>query len=240
MVIEFGADGSILDSTIHPTVLQNPIRLTYEEVEAILNESGVGSSLSESGVGSVLKESGVSSSLKESDVSSSRNETSTTPSTKRPFTSTVHRTISSPYTTLQPLAQPLQNQQRWTKRREIASNASVLGFASSNSALPASTDAIFQRVASPDVTALGIRETLTTLYGLARRRRLYREQRGCIDFSFPEARFHVKEGQVEGCIQNEDMAGKAENLVMEMMVAAGEVIGLIGKENVGEGGKCDV
>lgn len=222
MVIEFGADGSILDSTIHPTVLQNPIRLTYEEVEAILNESGVGSV------------------LKESDVSSSRNETSTTPSTKRPFTSTVHRTISSPYTTLQPLTQPLQNQQRWTKRREIASNASVLGFASSNSTLPAATDAIFQRVASPDVTALGIRETLTTLYGLARRRRLYREQRGCIDFSFPEARFHVKEGQVEGCIQNEDMAGKAENLVMEMMVAAGEVIGLIGKENVGEGGKCDV
>ena len=239
MVIEFGADGSSLDSTIHPTVLQNPIRLTYEEVETILNES-VGSSLKESGVGSVLKEGGVSSSLKESDVSSSRNETSTTPSTKRPFTSTVHRTISSPYTTLQPLAQPLQNQQRWTKRREIASNASVLGFASSNSALPASTDVIFQRVASPDVTALGIRETLTTLYGLARRRRLYREQRGCIDFSFPEARFHVKEGQVEGCIQNEDMAGKAENLVMEMMVAAGEVIGLIGKENVGEGGKCDV
>ena len=231
MVIEFGADGSILDSTIHPTVLQNPIRLTYEEVEAILNESGVSSSLSESGVGSVLKEGGVSSSLKESDA---------TPSTKRPFTSTVHRTISSPYTTLQPLAQPLQNQQRWAKRREIASNASVLGFASSNSALPAATDAIFQRVASPDVTALGIRETLTTLYGLARRRRLYREQRGCIDFSFPEARFHVKEGQVEGCIQNEDMAGKAENLVMEMMVAAGEVIGLIGKENVGEGGKCDV
>ena len=116
----------------------------------------------------------------------------------------------------------------------------MLGFASSSSALPASTDVIFQRVASPDVTALGIRETLTTLYGLARRRRLYREQRGCIDFSFPEARFHVKEGQVEGCIQNEDMAGKAENLVMEMMVAAGEVIGLIGKENVGEGGKCDV
>ena len=240
MVIEFGADGSILDSTIHPTVLQNPIRLTYEEVEAILNESGVGSSLSESGVSSVLKEGEVSSSLKESDVSSSRNETSTTPSTKRPFTSTVHRAVSSPYTTLQPLAQPLQNQQRWTKRREIASNASVLGFASSSSTLPASTDAIFQRVASPDVTALGIRETLTTLYGLARRRRLYREQRGCIDFSFPEARFHVKEGQVEGCIQNEDMAGKAENLVMEMMVAAGEVIGLIGKENVGKGGKCDV
>lgn len=220
-MIEFGADGGILDSTIHPTVLQNPIRLTYEEVEAILNESGVDSSLKEGDMDSSLKEGGA------------------IPSTKRPFTSTVHRAVSSPYTTLQPLAQPLQNQQRWEKRREIASNASVLGFTSSSSALPASTDVIFQRVASPDVTALGIRETLSTLYGLARRRRLYREQRGCIDFSFPEARFHVKEGQVEGCIQNEDMAGKAENLVMEMMVAAGEVIGLIGKENVGEGGKCD-
>ena len=220
-MIEFGADGGILDSTIHPTVLQNPIRLTYEEVEAILNESGVDSSLKEGDMDSSLKEGGA------------------IPSTKRPFTSTVHRAVSSPYTTLQPLAQPLQNQQRWAKRREIASNASVLGFTSSSSALPASTDVIFQRVASPDVTALGIRETLSTLYGLARRRRLYREQRGCIDFSFPEARFHVKEGQVEGCIQNEDMTGKAENLVMEMMVAAGEVIGLIGKENVGEGGKCD-
>lgn len=220
-MIEFGADGGILDSTIHPTVLQNPIRLTYEEVEAILNESGVDSSLKEGDMDSSLKEGGA------------------IPSTKRPFTSTVHRAVSSPYTTLQPLAQPLQNQQRWAKRREIASNASVLGFTSSSSALPASTDVIFQRVASPDVTALGIRETLSTLYGLARRRRLYREQRGCIDFSFPEARFHVKEGQVEGCIQNEDMAGKAENLVMEMMVAAGEVIGLIGKENVREGGKCD-
>ena len=220
-MIEFGADGGILDSTIHPTVLQNPIRLTYEEVEAILNESGVDSSLKEGDMDSSLKEGGA------------------IPSTKRPFTSTVHRAVSSPYTTLQPLAQPLQNQQRWAKRREIASNASVLGFTSSSSALPASTDVIFQRVASPDVTALGIRETLSTLYGLARRRRLYREQRGCIDFSFPEARFHVKEGQVEGCIQNEDMAGKAENLVMEMMVAAGEVIGLIGKENVREGGKCE-
>ena len=203
VVIEFGADGRILDSTIHPTVLRNPIRLTYEEVETILNESGVGAD-----------------------------------STKRPFASTVHRTVSSPYAILQPLTQPLQNQQRWEKRREVASNASVLGFAPSGSALP-STDSIFQRVIGPDVTALGIRETLSTLHGLARRRRLYRKQRGCIDFSFPEARFHVKDGQVEGCIQNEDMAGKAENLVMEMMVAAGEVIGLIGKENAGEGGICD-
>ena len=128
--------------------------------------------------------------------------------------------------------------QRFAARRATSSNAAVLGFVpSAASALPPTTSPIFERVVGGAVTRQSIQHTLTSLYRLACRRRQYRERRGCIDFSFPEARFHVAAGAAEGTIGERDAAEKAEQLVMEMMVAAGEVVGALGKENVGNGGK---
>ena len=88
-----------------------------------------------------------------------------------------------------------------------------------------------------------LERTLRQLQRLAHRRRRYREQRGCIDFTFAEARLRVADGHADGVIDSRRCAmevefhklahSQAEELVMEMMVAAGEVVGLLGKDNVG-------
>lgn len=222
IVMEFGADGGILDCSVHPTVLQHPIRLTYEEVEAILNETLPPAPRRKPFASSVttLNTSDDNSTLNTS------NDNSTTASN------------DSAFATLQPLKDPRANAQRFAARRATGSNAAVLGFAPSvASALPPTTSPIFERVVDGAVTRQSIQHTLTSLYRLACRRRQYRERRGCIDFSFSEARFHVAAGAAEGTIGERDAAEKAEQLVMEMMVAAGEVVGALGKENVGNGGK---
>lgn len=227
IVIEFGADGGILDCSVHPTVLQHPIRLTYEEVEAILNETLPPAPRPKPFASSVT-------------TPNTHNTTSDDNSITHNTTSDDNTTASndSAFTTLQPLKDPRANVQRFAARRATGSNAAVLGFApSAASALPPTTSPIFERVVGGAVTRQSIQHTLTSLYRLACRRRQYRERRGCIDFSFPEARFHVAAGAAEGTIGERDAAEKAEQLVMEMMVAAGEVVGALGKENVGNGGK---
>lgn len=227
IVIEFGADGGILDCSVHPTVLQHPIRLTYEEVEAILNETLPPAPRPKPFASSVT-------------TPNTHNTTSDDNSITHNTTSDDNTIASndSAFTTLQPLKDPRANVQRFAARRATGSNAAVLGFApSAASALPPTTSPIFERVVGGAVTRQSIQHTLTSLYRLACRRRQYRERRGCIDFSFPEARFHVAAGAAEGTIGERDAAEKAEQLVMEMMVAAGEVVGALGKENVGNGGK---
>ena len=236
IVMEFGADGGILDCSVHPTVLQHPIRLTYEEVEAILNETLPPASRPKLFASSVTTPITTTS----DDNSITHNTTSDDNSITHNTTSDDNTTASNDpsFTTLQPLKDPRANAQRFAARRATGSNAAVLGFApSAASALPPTTSPIFERVVDGAVTRQSIQHTLTSLYRLACRRRQYRERRGCIDFSFPEARFHVAAGAAEGTIGERDAAEKAEQLVMEMMVAAGEVVGALGKENVGNGGK---
>ena len=225
IVIEFGADGGILDCSVHPTVLQHPIRLTYEEVEAILNETLPPAPRPKPFASSVT-----------TPITTTSGDNSITHNTTSDDNTTASN--DSAFTTLQPLKDPRANAQRFAARRATGSNAAVLGFApSAASALPPTTSPIFERVVDGAVTRQSIQHTLTSLYRLACRRRQYRERRGCIDFSFPEARFHVAAGAAEGTIGERDAAEKAEQLVMEMMVAAGEVVGALGKENVGNGGK---
>ena len=223
--MEFGADGGILDCSVHPTVLQHPIRLTYEEVEAILNETLPPAPRPKPFASSVT-----------TPITTTSGDNSITHNTTSDDNTTASN--DSAFTTLQPLKDPRANAQRFAARRATGSNAAVLGFApSAASALPPTTSPIFERVVDGAVTRQSIQHTLTSLYRLACRRRQYRERRGCIDFSFPEARFHVAAGAAEGTISERDAAEKAEQLVMEMMVAAGEVVGALGKENVGNGGK---
>ena len=274
IVMEFGADGSILDCSVRPTVLQNPIRLTYEEVEAILNEAlpparrrkpfessvvsnrpcgatsittRVTSDITSDGVTNNTSGNNTSDNTSDSitdnntiDNNTGDNNTDNNTSDNITDNITDNATPQSAFCSLQPLKDPRANARRFSARRATGSNADRLGFGpSASSSLPTITSPIFQRVASEAVSPQSIQHTLTSLYRLACRRRQYRERRGCIDFSFAEARFHVAGGVAEGAIGERDAAEKAEQLVMEMMVAAGEVVGAIGKENVGDGGKSE-
>lgn len=203
--MEFGENGNIVDYSISCTTLKRPIRLTYEEVEAILNESATEQTAKNK------KKVFVSSS------SSLSNESF-------PLHAISNLKLSTPLS--------------------IEPNASLLGFQGANASLP-STDSIFKRVTSPQLTREEVTSTLQSLYRLAKKRRAYRERKGSIDFSFSEARFHVQNGVVDGSIAMDDVSLKvsearwrgnaqSEELVMEMMVAAGETIGLLGKEEVGD------
>lgn len=207
--MEFGENGSIVDYSISCTTLKRPIRLTYEEVEAILNASATEKSGKEQEKKKKKKKVFVSSSSVNSD--------------SFPLHSISSLKLSNP--------------------SSIEPNASLLGFQGSSTSSP-SLDGIFNRVTSPQLSREEITSTLESLYRLAKKRRAYRERKGSIDFSFSEARFHVQDGVVDGSIATDDVSMKvrldsrdyaqSEELVMEMMVAAGETIGLLGKEEVGE------
>ena len=158
IIMEFGNDGSIVDYSISCTTLKRPIRLTYEEVEAILNNSYVAPK-------------------------------------KSPFVSSCQLPQLS---SLQPVAVP----QPFSPSVH-SSNASILGFGVTEE-IPLSLDAVFRRVTSSQLKQEEIVSTLTTLFDLAAKRRAYRERKGCIDFSFAEARFHVENGVVDGSIQSEE------------------------------------
>lgn len=168
ITMEFGENGNIVDYSISCTTLKRPIRLTYEEVEAILNESATEQTAKNK------KKVFVSSS------SSLSNESF-------PLHAISNLKLSTPLS--------------------IEPNASLLGFQGANASLP-STDSIFKRVTSPQLTREEVTSTLQSLYRLAKKRRAYRERKGSIDFSFSEARFHVQNGVVDGSIAMDDVSLK--------------------------------
>ena len=177
ITMEFGENGNIVDYSISCTTLKRPIRLTYEEVEAILNESTTeqtAKNSNSSNNNSKKKKVFVSSSSAQSDYSF-------------PLHSIGNIKLSTP--------------------SSIKPNASLLGFQGSNASLP-STDSIFKRVTSPQLTREEVTSTLQALYRLAKKRRAYRERKGSIDFSFSEARFHVQNGIVDGSIAMDDVSLK--------------------------------
>ena len=168
ITMEFGENGNIVDYSISCTTLKRPIRLTYEEVEAILNECTIDRTAKNK------KKVFVSS-------SSSRSNDSF------PLHAISNLKLSTP--------------------SSIEPNASLLGFQGANTSLP-STDSIFKRVTSPQLTREEVTSTLQSLYRLAKKRRAYRERKGSIDFSFSEARFHVQNGVVDGSIAMDDVSLK--------------------------------
>ena len=166
--MEFGENGNIVDYSISCTTLKRPIRLTYEEVEAILNESTIEQTAKNK------KKAFVSSSSPRSNDSF-------------PLHAISNLMLSTP-----PSIEP---------------NASLLGFQGANTSLP-TTDSIFKRVTSPQLTREEVTSTLQSLYRLAKKRRAYCERKGSIDFSFSEARFHVQNGVVDGSIAMDDVSLK--------------------------------
>ena len=179
LIIRFGEDGSVADFSVQCTTLKRPIRLTYEEVETLLRIP---------------------------------------PRAPRTFKSSVQRSSSSSSSSsscsvsedmridLAQLDNPEQSATVVINRKRSPSNAPILGFQSITSAsnpdgshYRAECDSILRRVGD-SCTESELSSTLSTLHKLARRRRRYREQRGCLDFSFAESRFHVTDEGVEGSI----------------------------------------
>ena len=100
----------------------------------------------------------------------------------------------------QPLLNPQRSVESVITRQTSPSNATLIGFQQPSTPFIDSTSVI-HRVSSC-CSQEDLLHTLHSLQRLAHIRRRYREQRGCIDFSFSEARFHIVESSVEGTIES--------------------------------------
>ena len=189
VIIRFAEDGSIADCAVRCTRLQRPIRMTYEEVEAVL-QGRVGElamsgdqSMMENGESAVKQDSSMN---HESSMDQSMNRES-------PMTNT-------PSLPLPPIRNPSHSTAATHRRQHSPGNATILGLKEASSILPTTED-VFRRL-EPWSSAEELERTLRQLQRLAHRRRRYREQRGCIDFSFAEARLHVADGHADGVIDS--------------------------------------
>ena len=205
VIIRFAEDGSIADCAVRCTRLQRPIRMTYEEVEAVLRGCGEvlvgGDELLGCGESCADHQSYSSNDQSHMDHPLSSNNQSHTdqpPTTNPPFSLSFDS--SPPSLPLPPIRNPSNSTAATRRRQSSPGNATLLGLKEASSTLP-STDDIFRRL-EPWSSAEELQRVLRQLQRLAHRRRRYREQRGCIDFTFAEARLHVAEGRAEGVIDS--------------------------------------
>ena len=206
VIIRFAEDGSIADCAVRCTRLQRPIRMTYEEVEAVLRGCGEvlvgGDELLGCGESCADHQSLSSNDQSYADhqllSSNDQSHTDQSPTTNPPFS--LSSDSSPPSLPLPPIRNPSNSTAATRRRQSSPGNATLLGLKEASSALP-STDDIFRRL-EPWSSAEELQRVLRQLQRLAHRRRRYREQRGCIDFTFAEARLHVAEGRAEGVIDS--------------------------------------
>lgn len=124
-------------------------------------------------------------------------KTDNPPSEAQHFQCSSSQLVDLPF---QPLLNPQHSVKAVTARRTSPSNGALIGFQLASSPV-IDPPSVIQRVSSC-CSEQDLLHTLHTLQHLAHIRRRYREQRGCIDFSFSEARFHVVDSSVEGTIQS--------------------------------------
>ncbi|KAK8795683.1 hypothetical protein WA158_000340 [Blastocystis sp. Blastoise] len=84
---------------------------------------------------------------------------------------------------------------------------------------------------SPPISNSIKNNLLNTLYTYALRRKIYREERGAIDYNIPNLDIKTTGDAITGTIGKENTYSKAQLVVKEMMILAGEVAGKFGKEH---------